>query len=246
MKILLRVLQYIYFGYAAFLFLFVMFLILPLIFIASFFGTRGGNIIYYFLHLWADIWFPMIGIFFKKIYEVPLDKNSVVIYVVNHSCYLDAAMIVKVIPQPFRPLGKVEMAKIPFFGFIYKHAVVMVDRSSARDRAQSVQQLKEVLLEKISVLIFPEGTINQTRKPLKSFYDGAFSMAIKNKVPIQPVLFLDNARRMRPSNVLSLNPGRARILYLEKINVEEFTLRDLPLLKGKVHAAMEAAIKKYR
>src|SRR3712207_7881343 len=43
------------------------------------------------------------------------------IFVSNHISYLDSAVIPKIFRKPVRPLGKVEMSKIPIFGFIYKN-----------------------------------------------------------------------------------------------------------------------------
>src|SRR6185503_2570225 len=76
-------------------------------------------------------------------------------------------------------------------GFIYKYAVVRVDRGDAVDRAKSVRNMKSVLKKGISIIVFPEGTFNMTPNPLKDFYDGAFRVAIETQMPIKPILFLD-------------------------------------------------------
>ena len=123
-------------------------------------------------------------------------------------------MIMKAIrKQHFRILGKSEMAKIPVFGFFYRNAVVMVDRSSAEKRARSVKILKSVIRKGISVVIAPEGTFNFTTKPLKEFYDGAFRIAIETQTPIKPILFLDcNDRLNNTSNAGSFSPSSARAI----------------------------------
>ena len=107
-------------------------------------------------------------------------KQSQYIFVSNHISYLDSAVLVKAYRQPVRPLGKVEMSKVPVFGFIYKNAIVSVDRSSAHNRAKSIRILKSIIAKGISVMVFPEGTFNMTNKPLKEFYDGAFQAGNRN------------------------------------------------------------------
>jgi 1-acyl-sn-glycerol-3-phosphate acyltransferase len=72
------------------------------------------------------------------------------------------------IRQPFRPLGKIEIQKVPVFGIIYKVVVVVVDRSSSENRAKSMRDLKDVISKGISILIFPEGTFNETTNPSKT------------------------------------------------------------------------------
>ena len=177
--------------------------------------------------------------------ESPHDKTKPFIFVSNHISYLDAAIIVKAFRQPIRPLGKVEMSKIPVFGFIYKNAIVTVDRSDAESRAESVQILKSVIARGISVLVFPEGTFNMTHRPLKEFYDGAFRVAIETQTPIKPVLFLDAYERMPYESIFSLNPGRCRVVYLDEVPVEGLTMDDMPALKKKLYKLMEEKLIQY-
>lgn len=196
--------------------------------------------------LWADIWFPLIFIWHKKVYETPHDKTKSYIFVSNHISYLDAAILVKAYRQPFRPLGKVEMAKVPVFGFIYRNAIVTVDRSSAANRASSVRILKSIINKGISVMVFPEGTFNMGTTPLKEFYDGAFRVAIETQTPIKPVLFLDAYRRMPYESLFLMNPGVSRIVYLDEIPVADLTLADLSRLKEKTYAIMEKKLIEYK
>lgn len=195
--------------------------------------------------LWADLWFFLIFIWHKKIYEASHDKLKSYIFVSNHISYLDAAIIPKAYRQPIRPLGKVEMSKVPVFGFIYRNAIVTVDRSSAANRANSVRILKSLINKGISVLVFPEGTFNMTTQPLKDFYDGAFRVAIETQTPVKPVLFLDAYRRMPYESLLSMTPGRSRIVYLDEIQVTGYTLSDVTLLKDEVYALMERKLVEY-
>ena len=177
MRLFLKPLQWIYSIYGLITFVGIMLLILPFAFIASFFGRiKGGNMVLRLCTLWADLWFPLILIYSKRIYVSPHDKTKQYIFVSNHISYIDSAVLVKAYRQPVRPLGKVEMSKVPLFGFIYKKAIVTVDRSSPENRAESIRILKSIISKGISVLVFPEGTFNMTNKPLKDFYDGAFRL----------------------------------------------------------------------
>jgi 1-acyl-sn-glycerol-3-phosphate acyltransferase len=223
-----------------------MLVIFPLAIVASFFGRiNGGNAIYKICMLWGDLWYFLIGIRHKNIYESPLEKDKQYIFVANHISYLDAPMIVKSLRRPIRALGKSEMSKVPVFGFIYRRAVVMVDRRDAERRAQSVRILKSVLRRGISVFIFPEGTFNLTKKPLKSFFDGAFRIAIETQTPIKPLLFLDAYNRMNHKSIFSLNPGKSRTIFLETIDVDRYTMADVERLKQDVYALMERKLIEY-
>ena len=247
MHFLLKPLQWLYSLYAQVIFVALMLLIFPFVIIASFFGRiKGGNMILRLCSLWADLWFPLIFIFHKKIYETPHDKKRQYMFVSNHISYLDSAVLVKAYRQPVRPLGKVEMAKMPVFGFIYKNAIVTVDRSSIQNRAESIRILKSILSKGISVVVFPEGTFNMTTKPLKEFYDGAFRLAIETQTPIKPVLFLDTYSRMHYNSIFAMTPGKSRIVYLDEISVKGLGNADIQSLKKKVYDIMEEKLLEYR
>lgn len=246
MKTLLKPIQWVYCLYAFITFIAIMLLIFPFAIISSFFGRiKGGNAMMRLCMIWADLWFPLIFIWHKKIYEAPHDKSKPYIFVTNHISYLDAAMIPKAYRQPIRPLGKVEMSKVPIFGFIYRNAIVTVDRSSPSNRAISLRILKSLLGKGISVLVFPEGTFNMGTTALKDFYDGAFRLAIETQTPIKPVLFLDAYRRMPYETLFSLTPGRNRLLYLSPVDVSGYSLNDVGKLKSEVYTIMEKKLIEY-
>jgi 1-acyl-sn-glycerol-3-phosphate acyltransferase len=236
-----------YVVYSLTIFVVLMLLVVPFVVAGSFFGKiRGGNFIYRMCTFWGDAWFLLIGIRHKNLYETPHDKSKQYIFVANHISYLDAPVIVITLRQPVRVLGKIEMAKVPVFGFIYRNAIVTVDRSNAEKRAKSVRTMKSVIKKGISIFIFPEGTFNETHQPVKEFYDGAFRIAIETQMPIKPVLFLDAYTRMHYKSLLSLNPGRSRSVFLEEIPVTGLTNNDLPKLKQQVFDIMEKKLKEYK
>jgi 1-acyl-sn-glycerol-3-phosphate acyltransferase len=223
-----------------------MLVVFPFALIAGFFGRiRGGNMMIRLCMLWADIWFALIFIWHSKIYESPHDRKRSFIFVSNHISYLDAAIIVKAYRQPIRPLGKAEMAKVPIFGYIYRNAIVTVDRSSAANRANSVRVLKSLINKGISVMVFPEGTFNMGTTPLKEFYDGAFRVAIETQTPVKPVLFLDAYRRMPYESLFLMTPGPSRIVYLDEIPVVGYTTADVKKLRDEVYAIMEQKLVEY-
>ena len=247
MKILLKPIQLVYWTYAALLFVCLMLLVFPIVVLASFFGrVKGGNTIYAICRIWGGVWMFLIGISHRNIYETAPGEREAYIFVANHVSYMDIPVIFKAIrKRPVRVLGKAEMKSIPIFGFIYSRAVVMVDRKSSSNRAKSVRQSKSILGRNISIFIYPEGTFNETGKPLKNFYDGAFRIAIETRTPIMPVLFLDTFDRLNSESIFSLKPGRSRAVFLEESSVDNLTLADLQALKQKVFLQMEEKLLAY-
>jgi 1-acyl-sn-glycerol-3-phosphate acyltransferase len=239
MKRLLWPIRILYTTYALALFVVMMLVVFPFVVVASFWGRiRGGNFVFRVLRIWSVAWFTCIGIRHRNIYRYRPDRKQQYIFVANHISYLDAAVIVDTFRQPFRPLGKAEMARIPIFGYIYRICVVVVQRDSAESRSKSVRQLKSVLKRGISILVFPEGTFNETGRPLKDFYEGAFRVAIETQTPVLPVVFPDTYSRMPYHHMFTLNPGQSRAIFLDPIPVEGLTLQDVPGLKDKVFQIM--------
>ncbi len=247
MRRLLKPLQWLYCIYALVLFIGIMLLLFPFVILASFFGRIiGGNMIYRICMLWGDIWFLLVFIWHRNYYEQPLDKNKQYIFVGNHISYMDAPILVKTIRRPIRALGRIELSKTPFFGYIYRRVVVIVDRSNAEHRAKSLRNLKSITNKGISIIIMPEGTFNMTSKPLKNFYDGAFKVAIETQTTIKPFLLLDAFERLHYRNLFTLTPGKSRAVFLEEIPVQGLTLNDLPALKQKVYDLMERKLIEYK
>lgn len=245
MRVFLTCLQALYSLYAAVVWLAIMFLILPFIVLVSFFGkVKGGNIVFYFLRFWAHVWFPAVGIFVKRTWYGPRN-NDPCIYLANHASYLDAALAVKVMPLPFRPLGKVEISRVPLFGMIYSRSVVPVDRSTARGRAQSMRDMLYMVQHGVSLLIFPEGTTNETNQPLLPFHTGAFRIAIETQTPIRPVIYVDNKARLPKIKFLALNPGPCRVVFLPPVPVAGMTMDDVPQLKKQIRQMMDEELRKY-
>lgn len=247
LKYIFNILRFIYSIYAFVCFVLIMLILFPFIIVASFFGKmKGGDFIYKLCLIWSDVWFLLIGVSHKNIYEAKRNISHPYIFVSNHISYFDVPVLIKAVGrQRIRVLGKSELGKIPIFGSIYKRAVVMVDRKDAQHRAKSVNTLKSILKRNVSVFIFPEGTFNETGEPLKFFYDGAFKIAIEMQIPIKPILLLDTYDRLNYKSIFSLTPGRSRAVFLEETATAGLLPGDVSFLKEKVFKQMQEALISY-
>ncbi|MEJ5994027.1 lysophospholipid acyltransferase family protein [Pedobacter sp. Du54] len=239
-----KVLSALYLVYAGLVFISLMFITLPFVLIVTtlFNPLRGKRIGLLFLRCWA--WgFSLLSFYWVRTKNARLvNRNTPHIYVGNHGSYLDAIAVCISVPQSFSALGKIEMAKVPIFGWIYRRMVVMIDRSSKESREQSVLTLKNEINNGQSILLFPEGTMNKTKAPLGDFYDGAFRIAIETQTPIQPFVILNNRRLLSRVKPLSARPGVIKTVFLPAVAVNEYGNNDVEVLKRKVYGMMEEAI----
>lgn len=239
-----KVLSALYLVYAALIFILLMFITLPFVFIvtALFNPLTGKRMGLFFLRCWA--WgFSLLSFFWVRTKNAnSVNLKTPHIYVGNHGSYLDAIAVCISIPQSFSALGKIEMVKVPVFGWIYKRIVVMIDRSSKDSREQSVLSLKNEINKGQSILLFPEGTMNKTDTPLSNFYDGAFRIAIETQTPIQPFVILNNRKLLSRVNPLTAHPGLITTVFLPAVAVNEYRINDVDALKRKVYVMMEEAL----
>jgi 1-acyl-sn-glycerol-3-phosphate acyltransferase len=239
-----KIFQPFYAAYVGITFAISVLLFFPFCLIVAITGSaRGRRLVFSALKYWSRGWLWFLGMPMKVSGAKPSAGKYV--FVANHISYLDTVVLFPSVPGYFRVLGKVEMARIPFFGAIYRSLVIPVDRSSTESRAKSMRQMWHVLKKEASIFIFPEGTFNETEQPLKSFYDGAFRLAIRSQTPIVPVIFPDTVHRWHYSGWWKLWPGRNRAIILPVVPVEGLTLNELSELKQRVYTLMEEELRKH-
>ncbi|MEO8794929.1 MAG: 1-acyl-sn-glycerol-3-phosphate acyltransferase [Daejeonella sp.] len=246
MKFIRRFASIIYLIWCMLIFISSMILVLPFILISTtlFKGKQAHQFGFVFLRIWGWIFSTLNLFLISRKVSPNLNLNRSHIFVSNHNSYLDSVALVKSSPQAFKPLGKIEMLKVPVFGIIYRRMVVLIDRKDKESRMRCIEDLKKDLALGLSILIFPEGTMNKTDEPLAEFYDGAFRLAIETQTPILPVAII-NARNLMPrKNMLLVKPGFIKCIYGDPIEVTGLNQEDLPALKAKVHGIMTEMIVK--
>ena len=248
MKSILRLFNILYLVWGLVSFFVFMILMMPFILLsyALLNGKKATDVVFKFLNIWAGGVNLLMGYRYQVIGKHLVKKSQAYIFVVNHSSYLDSLAVVRVIPQSFKPLGKVEMVKIPIFGLIYKKLVVLIDRSSKESREKCVKDLKAEIARGQSILIFPEGTMNKSHQPLGAFYDGAFRIAIETQTPILPLTIINTKELMPRSDATAIKPGLIYCVFSDAVSVEGLKTEDLEKLKNQVYKQMEAELLKYK
>ncbi len=240
-----KILQPFYTAYVTITFLVSILAVFPFFVIISLGNNAASRkAIYTIIRYWSEWWLWIIGMPVTLVGRRPAAGRYIV--VVNHISYIDPLVLFAAIPGYFRPLGKKEISAIPVVGFIYKQIVIMVDRSSMHSRARSMRLMWRVVHREGSIIIFPEGTFNETSKPLKEFYDGAFRLAINTQTPILPMVFPDTIDRWHFSGWWKLWPGTNRVVYMEPVQVAGMTLEHVAELKDSVYKLMESELIKYK
>lgn len=236
-----RLISKLYVAWVLFVFSFFMILYLPGIILPFLFGERYGTISYQFLKLWSWTFSKLNFIRYEITGQDNITKHRSYIYVSNHTSYLDIPGMCLTVPTQIRPLAKKELKKVPVFGWIVSRAAIIVDRSSNESRRKSMDHLKDVLKQGISILIFPEGTQNRSKELLAPFYDGAFRIAVETQQPIMPMI-IHNAGKLMPPTEFVIRPGTIHIEVLPEIPTTGLTIQDVPALKENVVTLMTSKL----
>lgn len=201
---------------------------------------RARAAIHAFIRTWCKGWLWLIGMPASVSGTRPEGRYVIV---ANHISYMDTLVIFPAIGRYFRPLGKKEFSRYPIIGFIYRQVAILVDRSNAVSRAKSMRLMWRVLRKEGSIIIFPEGTFNETPQPLKNFYDGAFRLSVNTNTPILPLVLPDTPSRWHYSAWWKVWPGRNRAIFLPLVSPEG---KDIATLKQEVYDLMEHELEKYQ
>lgn len=241
MQIMKQVFLKIYHVWAALIFFVFLIIFFPFFIIPLLINQRLGFITCSFLKLWAYIFSKLTSITYSIHGKENIKKDASYIFTCNHTSLLDSPGIALTVPGQWRPLGKKELLKVPVFGVMLRYLAVIVDRSNHRSRQESVKKMMAFLNKGISVLIFPEGTMNRTEKKLQPFYDGAFRMAIETQQEILPMVII-NAGNLFPPKTMNIKPGLITVRVGKPVSSKGLTLKDLPALKERVYNDMHALI----
>ncbi len=163
-----------------------------------------------------------------------------VIYIANHTSYLDAMMLTCDLPNHPVYLAKIEMLFIPVLGVgCWVGGCIFINRRNRPKAIASMKRAARQIHAGATIAAFPEGT--RTRDgALLPFKKGVFNLAQDAGVPLIP-LGLTGGFEMLPRG-WRVNPGTFRIHVGQPIHPSEYS--DLDLLREAAQDAVKALVAK--
>lgn len=157
------------------------------------------------------------------------DPRRPYVVVANHESYADIFLI-SCFPWEMKWLSKDTMFKIPFMGWMMQMAGdIKLKRGNRDSTLEAINQCRDRLAKRTSVMIFPEGTRSRTHEMLP-FKDGAFRLAIESGAPILPIAVAGTRGAMAKGTFKFLR-AHALAQVLEPIDTKGMTLDDIASLK---------------
>ncbi len=154
-----------------------------------------------------------------------VDKNSVYIFVSNHSSQFDIPALQYTIPTSASIVYKKEIGKIPLFGWQMRIGpYIMIDRQNIENALKSIDKAKKIMSQKrFSVLLFAEGTRSKSGE-VQPFKRGAFYLAAHAGFPIIPVS-LSGTDKILPKGKFKIRKGTIKVNFDKAISTENIKSR---------------------
>ncbi|EJK66720.1 hypothetical protein THAOC_12329, partial [Thalassiosira oceanica] len=148
--------------------------------------------------------------------------EKAVMFVANHSSFLDIAVLCCVLDPVFKFIAKDSLEKFPGVGRqLVGGEHVLLNRSNKRSQLKSFKQAISYLKSGIPVMAFPEGARSPDGR-LMDFKGGSFSMAMKANVDIVPISIANTHAVMPGIGFLPVQEGKdkLRVFVHDAISVE--------------------------
>jgi len=178
------------------------------------------------LHLWSSFWaacyiwvnpFWRVRITGRK--KIPW--NRPVVLVSNHQSMVDILVLYRLF-VPFKWVSKSENYRIPILGWQMRlNNYLEIDRGQKQSLVKLLEKAGRLISVGCSILIFPEGT----RYPggqLGRFREGAFKMALDNKVDMVPIVLDGTARALPKKGIVITGFSNIRARVLDPVPYKDF------------------------
>ena len=146
-------------------------------------------------------------------------ENGFMLYS-NHQGMFDVLAIAATCDNPIGAVLKKELYNVPLL-----HQISVCTKSFAMDREdvrQSltvIQNVTEEVKKGRAYVIFPEGTRSKTGNQMREFHAGSFRAAIKGRVNVVPVAFIDCYKVLDQKGS---KPLTVQVHYLPPVTPEEY------------------------
>jgi 1-acyl-sn-glycerol-3-phosphate acyltransferase len=202
-----------------------------------------------FMKFYAKSWLFLTGIFVKVSGKENLKTDEPTLICANHSSFIDIPVLYSVIDDYFIFTGKKEIEKWPLFHIFYTSGMnILVDRHNEKGDMKAMKRMIGVIDDGNPLFVFPEGTISKTAPKMTDFKMGAVSIAIRKQVPILPITFTSNWKRLQRKGFFAgqAGPGISNMIIHPPISTKGLTKKDAEELNDKIKSIINAPlIEKY-
>lgn len=155
-----------------------------------------------------------------------IPQDEAVVYIGNHRGFYDVLVTYPLMKRRTGFISKKEISKVPILHrwMVYLYCVFL-DRSSGRAGLASIMKGIEQLKNGISMVIFPEGTRNETEEPTLPFHSGSFKLAEKSGCRIIPMV-INNSDACFENQAPFIKKAHVVVEFCEPIDMKTLSAED--------------------
>jgi 1-acyl-sn-glycerol-3-phosphate acyltransferase len=204
--------------------------------------TRPAGRKLFLLHQFSSLWghsYMWLNVFWptKVIGRQNIKPGKPYVIISNHQSMLDILVLYGLF-RHYKWVSKKENFSIPIIGWLMRlNNYVELDRSSKKSYLKTLDHIAQHLRAGNSVMMFPEGTRGPAGQ-LLPFKEGAFRMAIDNKVGLIPVLLDGTAGTIPKGKIIMSGRTRITVRIYPEIPFEQFREKEPKQLMNEVREWM--------
>ncbi|NQV38842.1 MAG: 1-acyl-sn-glycerol-3-phosphate acyltransferase [Candidatus Marinimicrobia bacterium] len=187
---------------------------------------------------WSKIILMISGVPISVVGLENLDPNGHYIFAGNHESAFDIPLSFAGLPYQMVSIAKVELRKIPFFGWAMragKH--IFVNRKDHEKARASLKEAKLSLKNNPrSILLFPEGTRSLDGK-IHTFKKGGLALAIETGIPVVPIAMCGTSEVVT-KGTWNINPRPIELRVGKPIQTESLEIKDRKLFTEQVRQSV--------
>lgn len=162
-----------------------------------------------------------------------MKANQVYIIVSNHQSLADIPLVSH-LKLDTKWLAKVELFRLPVVGWMLRMAGdIPVDRAVPRQGAKAMLRCAKYLRQSCSVVFFPEGGRSPNGE-VQPFNEGAFQLAIREQVPILPIVVEGTGQALPAKTWLFGKSRDIQLRVLEAVSMDGWEMKQSAALRDAV------------
>lgn len=155
------------------------------------------------------------------------------VYVANHLSLVDILVLFRLFTH-FKWVSKRENFRVPFIGWNMRlNRYIPLRRGDKQSIIEMMNLCDEALAGGSSIMMFPEGTRSANGR-MRPFKPGAFELAKRARVPIQPLAIRGTADALPKRGFVLQGKHAISVTVLDPLPPETFANEDVDSLKERV------------
>jgi len=216
-------------------------IVLGTVSIVSTFAERRGHAAHWCARAWSWLILATTGV---DVSVSGLDRvklGETYVFISNHQSIYDIPVIFASLPFQLRIIAKESLGRFPFLGWHLRRAGHLLVNRSQPDRSDIVSRWRRLVADRISLIIFPEGT-RSADGSVGRFKAGSFLLALEAGLTIVP-LSVSGSRHVMKKGRLMTRPGHVTIVVHEPVQspkIESPTVADARELAVRIESIVRS------